>query len=168
MKILLRFIFNSMLLLPAVTSAGGSAIIHWSNPGDYKDIKAPVGTQERFQAQTFAELESHMQKLASSLPDGQKLEMTVTDLDLAGDLRRSDIIQGYSDIRLIKEMFPAKIRFNYRLVDIDGNILKQGNESLKSMPPGSAAGMRFSASNRLSTEKRMLKNWFTRTIKQGG
>ncbi|WP_456377568.1 DUF3016 domain-containing protein [Thiolapillus sp.] len=165
MKVFSLLVF-SILLIPATATAGGSAVIHWSSPGGYKDIKASIGTQEQFQKQTFAELEAYMQKLAASLPNGQKLEMTVTNLDLAGYLRTSDVIRGYSDIRVVKDMYPAKIQFQYRLLDSNGKLLKEGSENLKSMPPGSTASMRFNA-NPLSIEKRMLKKWFMRTIKQG-
>ncbi|WP_456415286.1 DUF3016 domain-containing protein [Thiolapillus sp.] len=164
MKILLPFVIG-LLFIPTATIAGGSATINWSDPASYKDIKAAIGTQEQFRKQVFTELETYLQKLAASLPNGQKLEMTVTDLDLAGYLRTSDTLRGYSDIRVVKDMYPAKIQFQYRLLDSNGNILKQGSESLKSMPPGSAASMRFNANNPLSIEKRMLKNWFTQTIK---
>ncbi len=163
MKILSPFIFG-ILLTPATTMATGSAIINWSNPASYKDIKAAIGTQEQFQKQTFAELETYMQKLAASLPNGQKLEMTVTNLDLAGYLRTSDTLRGYSDIRVVKSMYPAKIRFQYRLLDSNSNVLKQGSENLKSMPPGSTASMRFNTNNPLDIEKRMLKKWFTQVI----
>ncbi len=152
----------SLLLLPAIALAGGSAVVNWSNPANYKDVRASSGSQEEFQARTFAELEGTMQKLADALPEGQKLEMTVTDLDLAGDVQLTGARTQHQDVRVVKDMYPAKMTFHYRLLDASGSVLKEGDEKLRSRTM--SASMRTGSSESLEIEKRMLRNWFKRSI----
>jgi len=144
--------------------AGGSAVVNWSNPASYKDVRASSGSQEEFQAKTFSELESTIQKLAASLPDGQKLEMTVTDLDLAGDVKFTGARTQHQDVRVVKEMYPARITFHYRLLDGKGKVLKEGDEKIQSRTL--SASMRTGSSEPLGMEKRMIKSWFKRNFDQ--
>jgi len=152
----------SIMLLPTLAMAGGSAEVHWSDPARYTDIMASSGSQEEFQASTFKELEDSIQKLAASLPDGQKLEMTVTDLDLAGDVKLTGARTQHQDVRVVKDSYPARMKFHYRLLDASGNVLKEGDEKLQSRTM--SAAMRTSSGEPLGMEKRMIRNWFKRSI----
>jgi len=152
----------SLLLLPASAFAGGSAVVNWADPANYKDVRASGGSQEKFQARTFAQLAGTIQTLADTLPEGQKLEMTVSDLDLAGEVQFSGARTQYQDLRVVKEMYPAKITFHYRLLDASGRVLEEGDEKLLSRWMG--ASTRTGSSESLEIEKRMLGNWFKRSI----
>jgi hypothetical protein len=152
----------SLLILPILAAAGGSAVVNWMNPEGYKDVVASDGSQEEFIASTLQELENTITELAESLPDGQKLEMTVTDLDLAGDVKMSGARSQHQDVRVVKDSYPARMVFHYRLLDAGGNVLKEGDEKLQSRTL--SASMRTGSSESLGMEKRMLKNWFKRAI----
>ena len=150
------------LLFPLPAMAGGHAVVNWSNPASYKDVTASEGSQETFLNHTLTELENVIQELAASLPDGQKLEMTITDLDLAGDVKMSGARTQHQDVRVVKDSYPARMVFHYRLLDAGGNVLKEGDEKLQSRTL--SAGMRTGSGESLGMEKRMLKNWFKRAI----
>lgn len=152
----------SILLVPALAMAGGNAVVNWSNPSEYKDVEASSGSQAEFQTKTFAELEATIQKLASSLPDAQQLEMTITDLDLAGEVKLSGARTQHQDVRVVRDMYPAKIKFHYRLLDAGGNVIKEGNEKLQSR--SMSASLRTGSGEPLEMEKRMLIDWFKRSI----
>ena len=153
----------SLLILPMLAAASGTAVVSWSDPESYKDVIASEGSQEEFMARTLQELEGAIVKLAESLPDGQKLEMTVTDLDLAGDVKMSGARSQHQDVRVVKDSYPARMVFHYRLLDADGKVLKEGDEKLQSR--SLSASMRTGSSESLGMEKRMLRNWFQRAIK---
>ncbi len=149
----------------AFTFAAGQAKVYWTDPGSYHDIRSTSGAQEEFAAGVIKELELHIHKLATEyLGEGQSLEMSVTDLDLAGDVRISGAKQGHSEVRVIKEIYPAKMKFQYQLSDASGKVIKEGSEELRSRYP-SAASMRSSNNERLAMEKKMLERWFKRTFK---
>jgi hypothetical protein len=152
-----------LLLCSGSIFANGAATVTWSNPEAYKDVMSSNGSQEEFMASTFHELETSIQEMASSLPDGQKLEMVITDVDLAGDVKLTGARAQHQDVRVVKDIYPARISFSYRLLDSSGKTLKEGNEKLKSRST-SASTMRTSSNGPLEIEKRMLKSWFKRSI----
>ncbi|WP_457673264.1 DUF3016 domain-containing protein [Thiolapillus sp.] len=150
------------LLFSSLVLAGGSALVDWVNPQSYKDVVASEGSQEEFLARTLRELEATINELAASLPDGQKLEMTVTDLDLAGDVKMSGARTQHQDVRVVKDSYPARMKFHYRLLDASGKVLKEGDEKLQSRTL--SASMRTGSSEPLEMEKRMIRGWFKRNI----
>jgi hypothetical protein len=152
----------SVMLFPTISMAGGKVMVHWSNPEGYKDVISSDGAQEEFVAHTLKELESTLAQLAESLPDGQTLEMTVTDLDLAGDVKMSGARTQHQDVRVVKDSYPARMKFHYRLLDGKGKVLKEGDEKIQSRTL--SASMRTGSSEPLGMEKRMLKSWFKRSI----
>ncbi len=159
----LFFSLSLLILLTGSVYASSKALVTWSNPENYSDLRSSNGGEEEFMAATLNELEQSIQTMASSLPDGQKLEMTITDVDLAGDVKLTGARAQHQDVRVVKDIYPAKIVFSYRLLDQSGNVLKQGDEKLRSRST-SASSMRTGSKGPLEIEKRMLKSWFKRTI----
>ena len=155
-------ILTGLTMLPVMALAGGNAKVNWSNPENYKDVIASDGSQEEFVARTLKELEATISELAESLPDGQTLEMNVTDLDLAGDVKMSGARTQHQDIRVVKDSYPARMKFQYRLLDGSGKVLKEGEEKLQSRTL--SASMRTGSSESLEMEKRMIRGWFKRSI----
>ncbi len=155
-------ILAGLTMLPVMALAGGNAKVNWSNPENYKDVIASDGSQEEFVARTLKELEATISELAESLPDGQTLEMNVTDLDLAGDVKMSGARTQHQDIRVVKDSYPARMKFQYRLLDGSGKVLKEGEEKLQSRTL--SASMRTGSSESLEMEKRMIRGWFKRSI----
>jgi hypothetical protein len=77
-------------------------------------------------------LTQHVQKTAGRrLAAGQKLEVTITDLDLAGDF-----IPGRAstqDIRIIKEIYIPRVKLTFKLLDAEGKVVKEGERKLSDM-----------------------------------
>ena len=151
-----------LLFLPVIALAEGSAVVNWVNPEGYKDVVASDGSQEEFVARTLKELEATITQLAESLPDGQTLEMNITDLDLAGDVKISGARTQHQDVRVVKDSYPARMKFHYRLLDGSGKVLKEGEEKLQSR--SLSTSMRTGSSESLEMEKRMIRSWFKRSI----
>lgn len=137
--------------------------IEWQNPKEFTDVKAANGHRGKFRDSTFAKLEKHLEKLAEHLPEGTKLKMTVTDLDLAGKVWPGHFsgLDTTSDVRVVKRIDIPRMNFSYELVDANGTVVKSGEENLKDM----AFQDRLSKHRRhdsLRYEKTMLKNWFSK------
>ena len=116
-------------------------------------------------ARTLKLLETKIHEQAKKyLPDGQSIEIAVTDLDLAGDLRMTGARQDHRDVRLVKDIYPARMQFHYRLLDASGQVLEEGDASLRSRMP-SGAGIRASGNKSLAIERKMLSNWFKTRFK---
>ena len=154
-----------LLLTSTLLLAAGSSRVTWLPPEQYTDVKSSDGNQEEFLARTLKLLETEILKQAKKyLPDGQSIEISVTDLDLAGDLRMTGARQGHSDVRLVKDIYPAKMQFHYRVLDASGQVLEEDDANLRSrMPSGSS--IRASSNKPLSIERKMISNWFKTRFK---
>ena len=90
------------------------------------------------------------------MPAGDKLTLTFTDIDLAGDF---EPWHGgrFDEIRIIKEIYPPDFKFTYVLTDRTGQVIKQGSEDIRDM----AFGMRvdIDRNDALRYEKAVLSDW---------
>lgn len=135
--------------------------VEWLNPSDYSDIRPSNQSRTRFRETTFKHLEKHLEKLAIRLPEGQRLKLTVTNLDLAGQVWPGHMIGlGLSsDVRLIKRVDIPRMNFSYELLDESGVVIRAGEEKLKDMAFQERAIARY-RNETLRYEKTMLKDWF--------
>ena len=133
----------------------------WQSPEDYTDVRPANQSRKRFMEQTFNRLEKHFTKLAKRLPEDYQWQLTVTDLDLAGQVWPASFVgfgQGGQDVRLIKDIDIPRMTFSYQLIS-DGKTLKQADVELKDMG-FLHKSLRGSDSDPLRYEKRMLNEWF--------
>mgnify|MGYP000533662644 CR=1 FL=1 len=160
--------FNSKsVLVAAVTFAltapsvfAAESEVTWTNPDKYRDVKASqMQNSKKFKENTFKRLEEHFAKLAEKLPEGQKLSIDVTDVDLAGDVNAG----GIERIRIVKEIYSPRIKFSYELTDKDGQSLVAGEINLKDMNFMSTSRLKYRNDN-LGYEKKMLDDWFAKTF----
>ncbi|WP_440874949.1 DUF3016 domain-containing protein [Thalassotalea sp. PLHSN55] len=150
----------SFLSIAPMASAAESEVT-WTNPDDYRDIRpGNTSTKKRFQEHVFSELEEHFAKLASKLPEDQKLIIDVTDVDLAGDVR----IGAINQIRIVKDIYHPRIKFSYQLVNADGSEVVADEINLKDMSFLSGSQMRY-RNDAFGYEKKMLDDWFNKTFK---
>ncbi|QJR80327.1 DUF3016 domain-containing protein [Alteromonas pelagimontana] len=161
-----KYVLVSMLISGVFTSSAFAAAevdVTWQDPDSYTDVRGSNESNSKFKKRTFKELESYFTEMAEALPDGQKLAITVTNLDLAGQVWPSSFIgfgaSAGSEIRLIKRVDIPRISFNYTLTDADGQEVKSAEVKLKDM--GFMDGtVRFMQHDNLAYEKQMLKDWF--------
>ena len=81
----------------------------------------------------LGELRKHLQDRAEGyLAEGQKLTVTITDVDLAGEFEpwRGP---AAADVRIVKEIYPPRIKLSFRLTDASGAVVKQGERELTNL-----------------------------------
>jgi len=107
------------------------------------------------------QLSEHFAKLGERLPQGQDLAIEVTDIDLAG--REYPYARSGRDLRVMKGMadWPT-MKLRYSLTQ-DGKVLKGGEARLSDMSYQQRIS-RFSDSDGLRYEKRMIDDWFDAAI----
>lgn len=144
--------------LPQTVYAATSEVT-WTDYEKYRDIKSGGGSRKHFRERVFDELEKHFAKLATSLPEGQALNINVTDVDLAGDVHI-----GIKQFRIIKDIYSPRMNFSYSLVNADGNIIASDEVVLKNMNFLMDNSLKY-RNKSLGYEKKMLDGWFTDTFK---
>ncbi len=163
--------FTRLALLVGLTAAGTSSAaeakpasdrvsVIFSHPEKYTDIR---DTQSDFENERGRErylpfIQEYLEKEAErKLPAGQKLTVTFTDIDLAGDFEPWHGVQ-YNDVRIIKDLYVPRLTFTFKITDANGTVLKEGERKLVEL----AFQMRISAGFRddpLRYEKGMLSDW---------
>lgn len=152
----------------ALPSHAAEVKITWKDPESFSDVRPSNESRVRFRERTLSELEAHIVELGSTLPENQVLSMTVTNVDLAGEVWPSQFVgfgnSGASDIRVIKRIDIPRMSFSYTLSDADGKVLASEDEvKLKDMD-FMESGIRRYRSESLSYEKAMLDDWFADTF----
>ncbi|MES2717941.1 MAG: DUF3016 domain-containing protein [Pseudomonadota bacterium] len=151
-------------LLPAVLlctglAQAGTAVVSFDNADQYTDV-GPRRDAESVQKT----LSGHLQALAERrLPAGQTLALTITDIDLAGEIPPAS--RRLHDVRVMgRQPDWPRISLRYSLQEGD-RVLAQGSDVLSDM----AYLMRSTqvhGSGSLPYEQRMLSDWFDRRFAQ--
>jgi hypothetical protein len=92
------------------------------------------------------------------LPEGDRLYVSFTDIDLAGDFEPWHGGQ-WDDVRIVKDIYPPRMSFSFRVADASGRVVKEGTRNLIDM----TFLMRITATFRddpLRHEKTLIDDWF--------
>ncbi|MDP5032030.1 MAG: DUF3016 domain-containing protein [Paraglaciecola sp.] len=161
-KLIVPLVASSLALISVPSFSQAEVEVNWQNPESYRDVRPTGESRKRFREHTFAELQDYIVKLAEQLPQGQKLTLNVTNLDLAGQVWPASFVGlGHStnDVRVVKNIDIPRMSFSYTLTNKAGEIVQQAEVDLKDMAFMDRAN-RFFDSENLRYEKNMLKSWF--------
>lgn len=150
-------------IFSAALRAGEVAVV-WQDPEKYADVETDDLDQQAFQAKLFRTLESAFREQAGGLPEGGKLAVTVTDLDLAGERR----ISNDGDYqRVVKEGYFPKMTLDYTLTDAAGTVQSQ-RQAMEFRDLGffdASSSMRANQSpHAFYYETEMIRHWFRDTL----
>jgi hypothetical protein len=105
-------------------------------------------------------LSDYLQTLAAQLPEGQTLKLEVLDIDLAGELRP----RAAQEVRVLRGTVDwPQMKLRYTLMQ-DGAVLKTGEAQLSDLGYLDHLRARDSSYGDLAYDKRMLQDWFRKTL----
>ena len=142
--------------------------ITWEDPESYADVKPSNESRVRFRERTFKNIEEYFAELAEKLPDDQTLSITVTDLDLAGQVWPSQFVglgNSTGDVRLIKQIDIPRMKFSYTLSDSSGNVIQSDDVNIKDMGFMDSITVHRNHEG-LVYEKAMIKDWYDDTFSE--
>jgi len=148
---------------PTAAAADRPVTVVFANPDKYADVKENYSDydNENGREHYLPLLREHLERIAARrLPAGQRLTMTFTDIDLAGDFEPWRGIQ-FDDIRVVKDIYVPRMNFSFQITDANGQVVKSGERKLVEM----AYQMRITGGFRddpLRYEKMMLDDWMSR------
>jgi class 3 adenylate cyclase len=138
----------------------------FDHPEKFTDLKAGDSDEdnERGARDFLPQLKEHLEGEAGRLlGPGQKLTVTFTDIDLAGAYEPWRGPQ-FSDVRIIKDIYPPRLVLTFVLTGADGKVLKQGPRQLSDM----AFLLRITRAFRddpLRYEKELLDDWLATELR---
>jgi len=129
----------------------------FQHPEKYMDVRdAFVGTEKGRDA-ILTQLQDYLiRETMTRVPDGQKLTITFTDIDLAGDYEPWHGGQ-MMDARVVKEIYPPKMDLEFKLIGADGKVIKEGKRQLRDLI--FMAKPYINRDDALHYEKALLEDW---------
>ena len=151
-------------LLP-VAAIAGEINFEFEGVEDYTDFSVSGLSEERTLPLLEAELEDEISGWTKKYLTGdQVLTIRITDIDMAGDIQPWR--NTYSaDIRYVEPVYPPRIKLSYTLADADGNIIKEGEDSLADLgfQQSTITALRMKHQN-FGYELELLRTWMRRTF----
>jgi hypothetical protein len=128
----------------------------------FSDVRDAYMPTEKGQAAYLDLIQQHIVAQAGkSIGDGQKLEVTVTNVDMAGDFEPWHQ-PGSDDIRIIKDIYPPRIDLSFKLIGADGKVFKEGARELRDL--GFMMHLTLRRNEELNYEKELLNDWIRKDI----
>ena len=149
---------------PRSLPADGPVEVSWTDPAQFTEIRRSGNRREARQGDWVHDLAEYLRKRASGrLRDGQRLEVTITDITRAGSYEPWHGISADS-IRFMRDIYPPRITLDFKLVGADGNVLAQGTRELSDIAY-LQRGSPLTDSDQLRYEKRLIDDWLRKEFR---
>ncbi len=133
-------------------------VVNWVNSENYRDAKDSALDTVKGRQSVLADLQRFIEERSEKFTQaGYRLEFNITELDLEGEYEPWRGIR-FNDIRIIKDIYPARIEFSYKISDSDGRVVTEGEARLSSFgdfPPFTTSWEQYAYT------KELLRNWFS-------
>jgi hypothetical protein len=135
----------------------------FEHPEKFTDVKDGSIPTDKGRDEILSRIRTFLvDRAASLLPAGDTLAITFTDIDLAGDF---EPWRGsrWSDVRIVKSIYPPEFKFTFAVRDASGRAVKQGAEDIRDMN----FDMRVvgDSNDTLRYEKDILSDWARSTLR---
>ncbi|OAM91335.1 DUF3016 domain-containing protein [Termitidicoccus mucosus] len=145
---------------PLQPSRPENVTVTFEHPENFTDVKDSfTGSLDKVRDGYLEDLADHIKENASRfLGDGQKLAVTITDVDMAGDFEPG---RGPSamDIRVIKQIYPPRINLGFKVTDAAGATVREGTRQLRNLDFMNDPVATMRSSETLRYEKALIDNW---------
>lgn len=149
-------------------SAGAQAAtvaFEYTNPNDFRDIRATEQSQPKFEQSVLRELEQEFRDQAAKLPDGQTLHVTLKDVDLAGDIEYFHRFYPFG-LRVIRDIDFPQLELSYELRDASGAVISSGEDRIADMSFHFPAYATRLNQQPLDYEKALIGQWVRETFRR--
>jgi hypothetical protein len=160
--------FSLALALGALTLVAGAQAavdpaavkVEYVHPEKFKDVGDGFHGGPQVRDGYLDALNWHLrQDLARTLGAGQNVEVAITQVDMAGEFELWHP-GGGDDLRIIRDVYPARINLHFWLTDASGSIIRQGDRKLSNL--GFTDNIAPYQEDPLRYEKALLDTWVAR------
>ena len=135
----------------------------FAHPERYADLRLSCVSREADARAITDELGRFLQEAAAPrVPEGQRLEITVTNVDMAGEIE-SWRGPGRCDLRTVRDVYPPRVDLRFRWIGAGGAEARVGTRQLRDSnhlthaAPVTADHLRY--------EKALLLDWLQRELR---
>ena len=150
--------------LPRELPAAGDVTVRWTDPAEFSDLRSSGNRWEAARGNWVVTLAEHLQQRAAArLPDGQHMDITITDIQRAGSFEPW-LSPDLSHVRMMRDIYPPRMALDVRITGQDGQVLSEGQYRLSDMNYLHSAPPTVNSSDPLRHEKRMIDGWVRREL----
>lgn len=145
------------LAAPVTAPAATGVQVIFFEPENFTDVKdSYMGSDVR--DSYLGRLRDHLvNQAARFVPPGFSLAVTFTNIDMAGEFEPW-LGPAFSDIRIVREIYPPHAVVHFQLVDPEGSVVKEGRRELRDTGFMMKTPTGFRA-DPLRHEKAMIDDW---------
>lgn len=148
---------------PRALPESGPVSVRWNDPSGFAELRNSHNRYESTRGGWLPQLAEYLRKRAAPrLGSGERLELTIIDVDRAGDYEPWLGIQHH-DTRIVRDIYPPRMTLDFRHVDASGRVISEGERKLSdhafligTTPINSSDPLRY--------EKRMIDSWLRREL----
>jgi hypothetical protein len=104
-----------------------------------------------------------IKRATTLLPAGDRLEVSITDIKLAG---------GYEPwhgpqlryVRFMKDVYPPRIDLDFKLTDSNGKVVREGSRKLRDLGYLQNGAARVGNTDPLRYDKALIDSWLRREL----
>jgi hypothetical protein len=134
----------------------------FDHPEKFADIKGDSMDSSQGREDMLSQIRDFLESRGTALlPAGQKLTITFTDIDLAGDYEPWHM-GSMRDVRVVKDIYLPRFVFSYKLTDAAGAVLKEDKVNLTDL--SFMSRMTIDRNDSLHFEKDILGEWVRSVI----
>lgn len=150
--------------LPRSLPEQGPVDVQWTDPAQFSEIRFSRNRREARRGDWVRDIAEYVRKRATTrLPQGDRLEVTITNIERAGDYEPWRGIQSDS-IRYMRDIYPPRIDLDFKLVGADGSVRTQGTRKLADLGY-LMRSTRASDTDPLRYEKQLIDDWLREEFK---
>lgn len=102
-----------------------------TDPAQFSDARSGARDTDRVRQAWVDALSLHLaDQAAPLLPEGQRLEVRITDVQRAGNFEPWRGPQA-ADLRVVRDVYPPRIDLDFKLLRADGSVLREGRRQLR-------------------------------------
>lgn len=148
----------ALFSLLSVSAFAGEAKVTWGDLFKFTDVVEGQENRTYFQERLVKEFGDMFNRFSDRyLPEGYQLEVKITDVDLAGDVRPMIVKTGM--MRVVSRIYWPKMSFDYVLKNNKNDIVKTDKVNLKDI--GFLDRVHIpSGKTSFEYEEKMLDDWF--------
>lgn len=137
--------------------APGVVSVVYDDPSRFSDSRMGPHESDRARRAWVDALCQHLsERAAAALPDGQQLEVRITDVQRAGGFEPGRGPQ-LSQVRIVRDIYPPRIDLEFKRLAADGSVLQSGRRELRDPTFLARAGR--GSSDALRYEKALIEDW---------
>lgn len=159
---LIPLLAATLLAVPAIhaeVTTHPAVSVSFDHPEKFTETRETRALAPSQQDNRYLEtLKAYLQKKATPLlANGEQLQVVVTDVDRAGGFEPWHGPQ-WSNVRVVKDIYPPRINLHFRLLDAHGKVLREGTRALRD-PGFLHSGSGSFRTDDLRYEKNLIDRW---------